>query len=226
MNTKKIGVLIEMGFDVNEFTKFNLVFPQHQYQVEYLSDLWGHPSLIFRGNDYAMEVTVKVDLKDVEPVDYDGIILIGGYAMDRLRYQEKLIINQPNAPNQAPAVKFLRKAVKAMNQKQLVIGAIDHSLWLFCAAPELLRGRLVTCAHNILCDVVNAGGHVVFDGHHLRDVMTDEGLVTGRHSGVVNSFMDACLEAMYLQRQTHWHAPTSAEVATYLDTLERLHSHS
>ena len=83
--------------------------------------------------------------------DYAGLILIGGYAMDRLRYETQL-----GETNQAPAVTLLRKAVSRMDNNQLAIGTICHSLWLFCAETNLLKGREVTCAHNIVCDVANA----------------------------------------------------------------------
>jgi putative intracellular protease/amidase len=220
-HTQKIGVLIESGFDVNEVSKINWFFPAHGYQVEYLSDLWGHPSIVFHGNDFSHDLTVRTDIRQVKPEDYSGLILIGGYAMDRLRYQEHVTHHQIN---QAPAVQFLRQAVKAMDQKHLVIGAIDHSLWLFCAAPELLRGRLVTCCHNILCDVVNAGAQVFYEGQHLKDVMVDGALVTARHSGLANRFLETFLETLQWQREHHWHEPTQGEVDTYLDSLARLHA--
>jgi protease I len=105
----KIGVLIEVHFDETEFRRFNEVFPAHGYQVEYLSYLWGQDKLTFKGNDFTQEVNVTRDINDVDLADYKAIILIGGYAMDRLRYQEH---PKPGQPNQAPAVQFLRKAVK------------------------------------------------------------------------------------------------------------------
>ena len=42
------------------------------------------------------------------------------------------------------------------------VGTICHSLWLLCADKALLSGRKVTCAHNIICDVENAGGDVQY----------------------------------------------------------------
>ena len=186
----KIGVLIESHFDETEYRRFGEVFPAGGYAVEYLSHLWGQPELIFQGNDMTAEVTVKVEVNDVHPADYAGLILIGGYAMDRLRYEES-----PHAgrPNRAPAVAFLRRAVEEMDAGRLRIGAICHGLWLFCAAPELLRGRRVTCRHNILCDVANAGGIPVFDGNKLKDTHADRNLITGRHPGVVEEFMEIFL---------------------------------
>ncbi len=184
----KIGVLVESHFDETEYKRFGEFFPQHGYAVEYLSHLWGQPQLTFQGNDMTAQVTVTVEVNKVAPTDYAAIILIGGYAMDRLRYEES---PHEGRPNQAPAVVFLRKAVQAMDAGRLCIGAICHGLWLFCAAPELLKGRKVTCAHNILCDVQSAGGIPIFDGNKLKDTYVDRKLITGRHPGVVDEFMSA-----------------------------------
>lgn len=193
MTAKKIAILIEEHFDETEYHRFNEFFPQHGYEVEYLSNLWNQSSLTFKGNDHTAEVKVTVDVAQVNPTDYAGIILIGGYAMDRLRYQTNL---QPGQPNQAPAVEFLRKAVRAMDQGVLNIGTICHSLWLFCADPTLLNGRKVTCAHNIVCDVENAGGVVIYENGATVDSYTDGNLITGKHPGVVEDFMQIFLDAM------------------------------
>ena len=182
----KIGVLIEEHFDETEFRRFNEFFPAHGYEIEYITHLWGQDKLTFKGNDFTAEVTVSKEVNDVNLADYTAIILIGGYAMDRLRYQEHPRQGQPNT---APAVEFLRQAVRAMDGGLLKIGTICHSLWLFCAAPETLAGRKVTCAHNIMGDVENAGGTLIFDGDQLIDTWVDGGLITGKHPGVVEEFM-------------------------------------
>ena len=94
----KIGVLVEAHFDETEYRRFGEFFPAHGYAVEYLSHLWGQPQLTFKGNDDRMEVTVRTEVKDAAPTDYAGVILIGGYAMDRLRYQEKPQPGRPMRP--------------------------------------------------------------------------------------------------------------------------------
>src|SRR3712207_7285598 len=48
-----------------------------------------------------------------------------------------------------------------------------HSLWLFCADRDLIEGRQVTCAHNIICDVENAGAEVIYDGDMTADLVID-----------------------------------------------------
>lgn len=183
----KIGVLIEEHFDGTEYRRFNEYFPQQGYEVEYISHLWGNESLRFGSNpehDTIEEhVTVTTEIEDVRPSDYQGIICIGAYAMDRLRYQVNV---KPGQKNNAPAVVFLREAVATENLK---LGTICHSLWLFCADSELLQGRKVTCAHNIICDVENAGAELVYDGDVTADLAIDGNLITGKHPGVVDRFM-------------------------------------
>lgn len=184
----KIGVLIEEHFDPTEYRKFNAYFPSRGYQVEYLSHLWGQPHLRFGSNpenDVVEEhVVVTTEINETPLTDYKGIICIGGYAMDRLRYQ---VNPKKGQPNQAPAVAFIRHAMRTDGLK---VGTICHSLWLLCADPSLLKGRRVTCAHNLIADVEGAGADVVFDGDQTADIVIDGDLISGKHPGVVDVFMD------------------------------------
>lgn len=191
MSKGKIGVIIEEHFDGTEFRRFNEFFPEHGYEVEYLSHLWGNKELTFGSNPENDKIeyhaTVSTEINDVKPSDYKGVICIGAYAMDRLRYQVNVKKGQKNM---APAVEFLRQAAATDNVK---LGTICHSLWLFCADPDLLEGKKVTCAHNIICDVENAGGDVVYEGDVTADLVIDGNLITGKHPGVVDQFLDAFL---------------------------------
>ena len=122
--------------------------------------------------------------------NYKGVILIGGYAMDRLRYQTKIT----GSKNTAPAVELLRQAVHRMDAGKIVIGTICHSLWLFYADPALLTGRKVTCAHNIVNDVQNAGGEVIMVDGETADTHADGLLITGRHPAAIDAFNDLFLK--------------------------------
>jgi protease I len=183
----KIGVLIESHFDEIEFRAFNEFFPANGYELVYISHLWGQPSITFEGINLVEHITVEMEVSEVDLNDYIGIILIGAYAMDRLRYE---VNPQPGQPNRAPAVEFLRRAVAAMDAGRLKIGTICHSLWLFTADPKLLENRQVTCAHNILADVQNAGAQVVFDGNQTRPIQVDGNLITAKHPDYVHQFME------------------------------------
>lgn len=117
-------------------------------------------------------------------------------------------------PNQAPAVQFLRQALKTQG---LPIGTICHSLWLFCADPSLLKGRKVTCAHNIVCDVENAGAEIVYSGDQTADLVVDGNLVSGKHPAITDRFMETLVK-MIEERQER---PTGAQQAGTLRTAAR-----
>jgi protease I len=195
----KIGVLIEEHFDPTEFRRFNEYFPSHGYEVDYISHLWGCESLKFGSNpenDVVEEhVVVTTEVSQVKPSDYKGIIAIGAYAMDRLRYQATVVKGQKN---QAPAVIFLREA---MQVKGLKLGTICHSLWLFCADTDLLKGRQVTCAHNIICDVENAGAEVIYEGEGTVELVIDGDLITAKHPGCIDRFVEVFVAEIEQQAQ-------------------------
>lgn len=186
----KIGVLVESHFDELELDKFQAFFPRNGYEVVFMSYLWGQPELTFTGNDFKRQVVVKTDITSVDLSEFDGIILIGGYAMDRLRYETKL---NPDGTSSAPAVDFLRKAVATNRVK---IGTICHSLWLFTAAPDLLRGKKVTAAHNIIADVRNAGGIVQVANDDAVNTFVDGNLISGKHPEIVDEFMRVYLDEL------------------------------
>ena len=184
-------MLIEEHYDETEFNVFNEFFPQAGIDVDYASYLWGNPSLIFEGNDKTSKVEVVKCVSEIDLSDYKGLILIGGYAMDRLRYEETL-----SEQNAAPAVQLLRQAVQRMDAGSLAIGTICHSLWLFCADPSLIKGREVTCAHNIVCDVSNAGGKIMTVEDKTVDLHEHGLLITGKHPGCVDVFVNRFKDAV------------------------------
>jgi len=192
MNDTKILVLIEEHYDETEFNVFNKFFPENDVAIDYASYLWGNDSLEFEGNDKTSKVKVDLCVSNVNLEEYKGLILIGGYAMDRLRYQQSLTGQISNAP----AVELLRKAVALMDTGKLAIGTICHSLWLFCADPSLIKGRKVTCAHNIICDVENAGGELIVVNGETVETHIDGLLITGRHPGAVEAFDNVFLDTI------------------------------
>lgn len=192
MTDTRILVLIEEHYDETEYNVFNKFFPENNVSVNYASYLWGNEALEFEGNDKTSRVRVDQCVSRARLEDYKGLILIGGYAMDRLRYQARL----SGVKNTAPAVELLRQAVKRMDAGQLAIGTICHSLWLFCADPTLINGRKVTCAHNIVCDVVNAGGEIVVVDGETVETHADGLLITGRHPGAVEAFNTLFLQTI------------------------------
>eukprot|EP00898_Chlorokybus_atmophyticus_P001208 jgi/Chlat1/2088/Chrsp17S02687 len=181
----KIACLIEEHFDPFEFRSYNEYYPKNGYDMEYLTYLWGADSVRYTSNptDGKIEedVTVTKCVTKVKPKDYAGILVIGAYAMDRLRYQSKV---WKGKKNDAPGVEFVRQTMR----DNVPIGNICHSIWIFCAAPELLKGKKVTCAHNLVCDVEGAGAEIVYEGEGTAELVIDGNLICGKHPGMVEDF--------------------------------------
>lgn len=195
----KIAVMIENHYDATELERFSSFFPNNGYQVDFVSHLWNTPSITFYSNptdDGIVEnkITVTKEINDIDPNDYVALILIGAYATDRLRYEDKVALGKRN---DSPALQFLRKTIDTNCVK---IGTICHSLWLYCADSSLLKGKKVTCAHNIICDVENAGGLVQYteDGDTATTVV-DGNLVSGKHPAVIEAFMNKLLQEIEKQ---------------------------
>lgn len=194
---KKIAVLIESHFDGTEPGAFLNYFPANGYSVEFVSNLRGAKEKAFANNDDPSKmITVTLDISTVNLSTYSGLILVGGYAMDMLRYEVHVEEGKLNEP---VATQFVRKA---MAEKHLIIGTICHSLWIFTPAPDLLKDRKVTCSHNIMHDVQNAGGILVYDDKRKTLVSThvDGNLVTGRHPYVVEEFMDVFYDRLIAEK--------------------------
>jgi putative intracellular protease/amidase len=188
----KIGVFIEEHFDMTEYRLFNQRIPAAGYDLQYISNLWDNSSLQFGSNPdngwVEEHLIVSQDVKNVEPSDYKGFLIIGAYATDRLRYSVK---PEKGKANDAPAVVLLRKIMGTSGVK---VATICHSLWLLCADKTLLEGRKVTCAHNIICDVENAGADVQYGDDGTVGSVIDGDLISAKHPAFTDELLDIFLK--------------------------------
>lgn len=101
---------------------------------------------------YGVPATAEHTFSEIDPTDYDGLLVPGGWAPDKLRrYQEVLDI------------------VKHMEEHKKPIGQICHAGWVLISA-KVLQGKKVTSTPGIKDDMENAGATwldepVVVDGH-------------------------------------------------------------
>ena len=65
----------------------------------------------------------------------------------------------------------------------------------------MIRGRQVTCAHNVVCDVENAGAKVIYEGDGTATLVVDGDLITGKHPGVTEQFMAAFVQEVETQQR-------------------------
>jgi protease I len=106
--------------------------------------------------------------------DFDGVIVPGGFAPDRIRRHTKANL-----------------FVKQMDDAGKLVAAICHGPWVLCSAHGLLRGRRATSFHSIKDDVVNAGA--LWED---AEVVVDRNLITSRNPEDLPAFCRAMVSAL------------------------------
>lgn len=124
--------------------------------------------------DNGARVEVDRTLGEVDPADYDALILPGGTKNpDKLRMDEAVVAT-----------------VRAFAEAGKPVAAICHGPWLLVEA-DLVRGRRVTGWPSIRTDLRNAGGEVVDE-----EAVTDGNIVTSRKPEDIPAFTEAVI-ALY-----------------------------
>jgi protease I len=109
---------------------------------------------------------VDATLDEVEPTDYDEVLLPGGVAnADMLRAD-------PRA----------QQFVQQMDEAGKPIAVICHGAWLLVSAG-LVDGRTLTCYHTIADDIINAGGEWVD-----KPTVVDENWISSRRPDDIPQF--------------------------------------
>ncbi|MEV1010920.1 DJ-1/PfpI family protein [Streptomyces sp. NPDC049881] len=181
---RRIGILVEGDFLEEEISYYQRRFAEEGAEVVLLTRLWGQPSLRFTGHDRGAPLTVSGDLEALDYAElsrYAALVVPSGQVADRLRYSE-------DVDRLAPAVELMRRAFR---MPQLVKAFSCHGLMLVTAAPELVRGRQLTCHNNLVGDVRNMGAH-----YTDLDVAVDRDLVTGRTVGVSHLLARAVIDRL------------------------------
>jgi deglycase len=117
------------------------------------------------------ETDTTVDLLDM--VDFDGILVVGGWAPDKLRRSEKVL-----------------ELVRDADAADKLVGVICHGGWV-PASAGILKGRTMTCTVGIRDDVVNAGATYVDE-----PVVVDGNLVTARRPPDLPAYGAALVAAL------------------------------
>lgn len=191
MNSRRVAVLMEQHYDHDEWQGFLNFFPAHGFTVEPVSHLWGQKQLTFHANAVDGIVpgscTVSLEVDSLNPRDFAAVLIVGGYAADRLRYEVHPV---PGGDCQSPAARFISGA---MASPHTIVGTLCHGVWLLTACASLLKQRRLTCASNVLRDVEHAGGNVVFESGTLAPVVVDVDLVTASHPDHLAPFLEQLL---------------------------------
>lgn len=135
LESKKVIAFVD-----NEFEDL-----EHWYPVYRLREAGVHVDLVGpeKGATYHGLYGIKAEAdyaySDINPDDYDGIVIPGGWAPDKIRRDEK-------------ALEIVRK----LDAKEKPIGHICHAGWVLVSA-DVLKGHNTTSTPAIKDDVTNAG---------------------------------------------------------------------
>ena len=122
---------------------------------------------------HGFPVTAEAAASDVSAADFDGIVVPGGFAPDKLR--------------RYPAVLDL---VRDIYKKGGVVAAICHGPWVPISAG-IVKGKRATCFKAIKDDLVNAGATFLDQA-----VVVDDNLITSRTPADLPAFLPAIITAL------------------------------
>lgn len=121
--------------------------------------------------DNGASVEVDCTIEDVDPGDYDALVLPGGTKNpDKLRMDGTVVAT-----------------IRAFAEAGKPVAAICHGPWLLIEAG-VVRGRRVTGWPSIRTDLRNAGGEVVDE-----EAVTDGNIVTSRNPDDIPAFTEALI---------------------------------
>jgi len=137
----------------DEFEDLELWYPVYRVREEGATVLFAGPE---KGKKhigkYGVPAVADLAFDEVNSADYDGILVPGGWAPDKLRRYPKVL-----------------ELIREMDKDGKPIGQICHAGWVLISA-RILEGRTVTSTPGIRDDMENAGATwvdeaVVVDGH-------------------------------------------------------------
>jgi protease I len=115
---------------------------------------------------HGYEVAVDLKVEDVDPADYDALILPGGKA--------------PAAIRDDPKVQYV---VRHFFENDKPVGAICHGPQILISAG-IIKGRHATCFRSVVDELKEAGAH-----YEDEEVVVDDNLVTSRQPSDLPAFM-------------------------------------
>ncbi|PYZ98167.1 protease [Alteribacter lacisalsi] len=150
MRLKDVKVLTVVD---DEFEDLELWYPIYRLREEgAICHVAGKEADHTYTGKYGVPVKSDYSFEQIEISEYDGILVPGGWAPDKLRRYDEVL-----------------DMVTFMEEKKRPIGQICHAGWVLISA-DILRGKQVTSTPGIKHDMMNAGAEwhnegVVVDGH-------------------------------------------------------------
>jgi protease I len=122
---------------------------------------------------FGYPVTVDKNAAEVQVIDFDAVIVPGGYAPDHMRRYPEMVA-----------------LVRQAYERGRIVAAICHGGWMLASA-RILKGKKVTAFFAIKDDLVHAGAEFVD-----QEVCVDGNLITSRKPEDLPAFMRAIIASL------------------------------
>jgi protease I len=122
---------------------------------------------------FGYPVTVDKNAAEVQNLDFDAVIIPGGYAPDHMRRYPDMVA-----------------LVRQAYERGRIVAAICHGGWLLASA-HILQGKKVTAFFAIKDDLVHAGAQFVD-----QEVCVDGNIITSRKPEDLPAFLRAIITAL------------------------------
>jgi protease I len=166
---KKIALLVENHYEDLELHYPYLRLNEARFQV----DLVGTEKGVTYTSKYGYPVVSDIASKQINAMDYNAVVIPGGYSPDMMRRSKATI-----------------DFVREMDTQGKVIAAICHGPWIMASACNL-KGKTVTSFFSIKDDLVNAGA-MWMD----KEVVVSDNLITSRTPQDLIAFTTAIINAL------------------------------
>jgi protease I len=164
---QKILLLVDDIYEDLEFWYPRIRLEEAGFRVIVAGPAAGHP---YKGK-HGYPCKSDISFQEVRTKDFQGVIIPGGYAPDRIRRHKDIV-----------------ETVHQFDQEKKLVAIICHSAWVACSA-KILKGRKVTSFSAIKDDLENAGAHWMDE-----PVVVDHNLISSRTPSDLPVFMKAILQ--------------------------------
>ena len=169
LDGKRIAILAE-----NMYQEMELWVPYYRFKEEGAEvKVVGAGGAKSYTSKHGYPVSVDVQADQVSPVEFDAVIVPGGYAPDMMRRHE-------------PMVRLVRESA----QQGKVVAAICHAGWMLVSAG-ILKGKKATSFFSIKDDLIAAGAQWVD-----AEVVVDGSLITSRKPDDLPAFCREIIKAL------------------------------
>lgn len=165
---KKIAILVEDFYDDLE-----LWYPYYRLLEEGAEVKLIGPAAKVYESKHGLPAKADLSAAEAKADDFQGIVVPGGYAPDKLRRYPKIL-----------------DLVRGIHEKGGIVASICHGPWVLISA-NIMKGKKTTGVISLKDDLINAGA-IYLD----KEVVVDNNLITSRTPQDLPAFLPAIIAAL------------------------------